>query len=452
MTTSVATPHNVGINTAMDPDLFFVVMMIACLLASAFFSALETALTTLSAARTKRLIEERPFSSRALSLWLKNPNRVLTSILVGNNIVNTLAAAMATVLAQSFFANHAISVATFGITLLLLIFGEITPKTFSRHNAERFAPIGMYIMVPFYLILLPVTLFLSLLAAKLVKLTGGKSDSSGPLATEEDIAYMIRLGHEEGVLKRSEGQLLQSVIEFRDTVAKESKVPRTGICSFEVDTSYEEVLAQVIDNGHTRWPVYEKNIDNIIGIFHAKDLLLNIGKKQPFSLRNFLRPAKFVPDMMKIGSLMKEFQAGKAHLAIVVDEYGGTAGIISLEDVLEEIVGEIRDEYDYEEKDSIIEQIDANNFLADGKANLFELGKILGATFPESDAFDSLGGFLITRHGSMPQVGEQISFENFNFVIKAADEKKISEVQIIQASPQDPLAHDEEKNHEDRAA
>jgi len=165
-----------------------------------------------------------------------------------------------------------------------------------------------------------------------------------------------------------------------------------------------------------------------------------------------LRPAKFVPDMMKIGSLMKEFQAGKAHLAIVVDEYGGTAGIISLEDVLEEIVGEIRDEYDYEEKDSIIEQIDANNFLADGKANLFELGKILGATFPESDAFDSLGGFLITRHGSMPQVGEQISFENFNFVIKAADEKKISEVQIIQASPQDPLAHDEEKNHEDRAA
>jgi putative hemolysin len=165
----------------------------------------------------------------------------------------------------------------------------------------------------------------------------------------------------KGVLRRSEGQLLQSVIEFRETVVKESMVPRTEICSFEVDASYEEVLSRVTTAGHTRWPVYEKNIDNIVGIFHAKDLLRckeSHELEKPFSLRHFLRPAKFVPDSMKVVNLLKEFQAGKAHLAIVVDEYGGTAGIISLEDVLEEIVGDIRDEYDDEESERTVKQID----------------------------------------------------------------------------------------------
>ncbi len=363
----------------MDSELSFFLFLIICLFVSAFFSALETALTTLSAARTKRLMEEKPYSARALGLWLKHPNHVLTSILIGNNIVNTLAASMATVIAQKMFANYAISLATFVITVLLLIFGEITPKTFSRHNADKFAPMGMIILVPFYVLIMPLTLAMSLFAARLVKLVGAQTGSVGPLATEEDIAYMIRLGHEEGVLKRGEGQLLQSVIEFKETVAKEAMVTRTQICSFEVDTSYEEVMERVINEGHTRWPVYQKNIDNIIGIFHAKDLLHcrnPFAPEKPFSLRDFLRPAKFVPDMMKIGSLLKEFQAGKAHLAIVVDEYGGTAGIISLEDVLEEIVGEIRDEYDDEERE--VTQIDANNYLANGRANLFELGKIPG--------------------------------------------------------------------------
>lgn len=438
----------------MDSELSFFVLLVLCLMISAFFSALETAITTLSAARTKRLMEEKLYSARALGLWLKYPNNVLTSILIGNNIVNTLAASMATVIAQKIFANYAISLATFVITVLLLVFGEITPKTFSRHNAEKFAPIGMVMLVPFYLLTMPLTYALSMFAARLVKLVGAKTGTHEPLATEEDIAYMIRLGHEEGVLKRGEGQLLQSVIEFKETVAKEAMVTRTQICSFEVDARYEEVMERVFAEGHTRWPVFEKNIDNIVGIFHVKDLLrcrdLDMHSKA-FSLKNFLRPAKFVPDMMKIGALLKEFQAGKAHLAIVVDEYGGTAGIISLEDVLEEIVGEIRDEYDDEERE--VTQIDAQNYLANGRANLFELGKMLGVSFPESDAFDSLGGFLISTYGRMPHVGAKIHFGEITFLIKAADEKKIIQVHILQGQNRPKLVSQSEESSEgERAA
>jgi putative hemolysin len=417
----------------MVSDLLTGSLLLSCLFLSAYFSGLEMALTTLSHARAKKLIEERPLHAIALSLWLKKPSRVLTTILVGNNIVNTLAAAIAAVLAQSFFASHAITIATFFITLLLLIFGEITPKTFGRHNAEKIAPLGLSLLLPFYGVLLPITLAMSYLADKLVKFVSEKYGTKTFATTEEDVAYMIKLGNQEGVLKRNDGNLLESVIEFRKTLVKESMVPRTEIESFDVNTTYEEVLARLVKEGHTRWPVYESNIDNIIGIFHAKDLLRQIGTHstlQPFSLTDFLRPAKFIPDRMKIGSLLKEFQAGKAHLAIVVDEYGGTAGIISLEDVLEEIVGEIRDEYDDEERERTVQKLDDDNFLVSGRAKIFELGKVLEVSFPESDLFDSLGGFLTEICGRMPAVSEAIHYQDCTFVIKAADEKKITQVHV----------------------
>lgn len=439
----------------MGLGLLSIVILFSCLLFSAFFSGMETALTSLPAARLKKIIEERPIFSSALGLWLRKPNEVLTTALVGNNIVNTLAAAVATVIAQSMFASYAISAATFFITVALIIFGEVTPKTFARHNAEKVAPVGMLLMLPFYVTLMPITRVLTKFSTRLVKLIGGKPSTNGPFATEEDIAYLIKLGNQEGVLTRNEGNLLQSVIDFRDTVAKESMVPRTEICSFDVHATLDEVRARVKTEGHTRWPVYEGNIDNIVGLFHTKDLLRTLDATidpKTFSLRDFLRPAKFVPDMMKIGNLLKEFQAGKAHLAIVVDEYGGTAGIISLEDVLEEIVGDIRDEYDDEEQERTVHQIDANNYLVDGKENIFELGKLLDVSFPESDGFDSLGGFLIAHFGRMPKVGHKITFEDCTFAIKKADEKRIMQVHIHQARRRPALQLSNDSVVEERAA
>lgn len=420
-----------GYFTHMGLSLFFVLVLFLCLVFSAYFSGLETALTSLSTPRIIKLIEEKPSSSTGLSLWLKKPNQILTTILIGNNLVNTLAAASATVLAQTLFANYAISAATFVITILLLIFGEVTPKTLARHNAEKIAPLGTMCLLPLHFLLKPVTFVLGLLTSRLVTIAGG-SLSNNLKTSKEDIDFMIRLGNKEGVFDRSDGRMLESVIEFRETIAKESMVPRLMMASFEVNTRYEDVLARVVKEGHTRWPVYEGNIDNIKGIFHAKDLLQSFNGQatKEFSLRTLLRPAPFVPDSMKITSLLKEFQAGKTHMAIVVDEYGGTAGLITLEDVLEEIVGEIRDEYDDEEGEQTIKQLDANNYLVNGRANMADLGKMLSLSFPESETYESLGGFLSALYGSMPKTGTTITFNNLQFTVKAADEKKISLVHI----------------------
>lgn len=420
----------------MDPISFYTVLLIVCLIFSGFFSSSETALTALSPAKTKQLLEQQPRRVKVLKLWLKWPNRVLTTILVGNNIVNTLAAALATVLAEHYFGNMAITIATFGMTLALLIFGEVTPKTFAKHNAEKIAPLAMVILLPFYYLFLPVVLALTWLASKIVTLVGGKTHAHGPAATEEEIQFMIRLGHEEGVLHRDEGELLESVMEFGDTVAREVMVPRTEINSFEKNTQLEEVLSALDEYGHSRWPVYEENIDNVVGILYSKDLLSLLLKKDVAKpkVSDLIRPALFVPETMKIGSLLKEFRHGKAHLAIVADEYGGTAGIVSLEDVLEEIVGEIRDEHDAPEEASDIKKAKEGQYSASGKANIHDVGEQLEIEFPESSSYDSLGGFLGDTLDKMPENGEKVEYAGWEFVIQEADEKRVVSVLISKLS------------------
>ena len=355
---------------------------------------------------------------------MEHPNRVLTTLLIGNNIAGALCASIATVMAEEVFGSFTIGIAAGSTTLILLIFGEVTPKTFARHNAEQLAPTMMTILRPFYWLFSPLVFVLTWVAALAVRFLGGQSSSQGPLATEEDIAYMIRLGNQEGVLASTQGDMLESVIEFRDTLVKEAMVPRTRICSLEKSASLLEVKSLVLEHGHTRWPVYEDNIDNVVGIFHAKDLLLS----ELDWVKN-IRPALFVPEMMKLGDLLKEFQRGKAHLAVVVDEYGGTAGIISLEDVLEEIVGEIRDEYDKEEE-YLFTKISDNLYEADGHASIYDLGDALGLSFPEEEDYETLAGFLIATYGKMPPKGTVIEFQGWRFVIEKADEKKIERVKI----------------------
>lgn len=396
----------------------------------AFVSAAETALTSLSEAKTRQILETKKRRSKALKLWLEHPNRVLTTLLIGNNIAGALSASIATVLAEEAFGSYTIGVAAGVTTLILLIFGEVTPKTFARHNAEKLAPIAMIFLTPFYWLLYPLSFLLTWTAALAVKLLGGNSSSSGPLATEEDITYMIRLGHKEGVLASAEGEMLESVIEFRDTLVKEAMVPRTRICWLEKSLSPAAVKSEILEHGHSRWPVYQNNMDNVIGIFNTKDLLLF---EEDWSQK--IRAALFVPEMMKIGELLKEFQRGKAHLAVVVDEYGGTAGIISLEDVLEEIVGEIRDEYD-DEEEALFTRISENHYEANGHASIYDLGDALNLSFPEEEDYESLAGFLIATYGKMPPKGTEIDFQGWRFSIEKADEKKIERVKICLVSPE----------------
>lgn len=415
----------------MEISGFYIGVLILCVFLSAFFSAAETALTSLSEGKTRQLIENKRPGSSALPLWLNWPNRVITTLLVGNTIANAAAASIATIIGERVFGSYGAALATGLVTILVLIFAEVSPKTFARHNAEKIAPILMTLLYPFYWILSPLVLSLSWFASLILRITGGESSSSGPAATEEDIEFMVRLGHQEGVITRDQGEMLESVFEFRDTLVKEAMVPRTTINSIEKSATLEEVIALVKEHGHTRWPVYVDNIDNVVGVFHTKDLLTALLKnRDSIKLSDYLRPALFVPDMMKIGGLLKEFKHGRAHLAIVVDEYGGTAGMITLEDVIEEIVGEIRDEYDSEEDERVLHKIDENNYSADGKAGIYHIRDALGIEFPEDEAFESLGGFLIATYGKMPPPNAEIDFGGWRFMVKNADEKRISSVLI----------------------
>lgn len=416
----------------MESDLSYWVILIVCLILSALFSAAETALTTVPETKIRKIIEEKKGFVAPFKLWLARPNRVLTTIIVGNNLFNTLAAVVATVFAQRIFDHYVISIATTAVTIALLIFGEITPKTFARHNATAVISWIVYIIYPIYFILFPAAWVLSHFAVFLIQLIGGRTKRVGPVATEEDIAYLIRLSHEEGVFKPEQGLMLQSVIAFRDTAAREIMVPRTNLFSLPIQTSFKEIVDQVSEHGYTRWPVYSEDIDHVVGIFYVKDLInYQASKGQNFALKDHLRKAIFIPESMKLDAVLREFQRKKVHLAIIVDEYGGTAGIVTLEDILEEIVGEIRDEYDREEEEQTIKRIHDTHFVADGRAGISDIQKICGVDIPDDDAYETLGGFLVYSFGKIPKVNAEYIHGDWHFRVIEVDEKRIVKVEIL---------------------
>jgi putative hemolysin len=422
----------------MESDLSYWIILVICLIMSAVFSAAETALTTVPETQIRKIIDDKRGFIAPFRLWLARPNRVLTAIIVGNNLFNTLAAVVATVYAQKIFDHYVISIATTLVTIALLIFGEITPKTFARHNANSVVSWIVYLIYPIYFILLPATWILSHFAVFLIQLIGGRTKRVGPVATEEDIAYLIRLSHEEGVFKPDQGLMLQSVIAFRDTSVREIMVPRTQLFSLTTDMSFKEVLSQVTQHGYTRWPVYTEDIDHVVGVFYIKDLIsFQPSAGNTFRLEDHLRKAIFIPESMKLDSVLREFQRKKVHLAIVVDEYGGTAGIVTLEDILEEIVGEIRDEYDKEEEEQTIKRISDNHYVADGRASISDIQKICGIDIPDDDAYESLGGFLISVFGKIPKINAEYLFGEWHFRVTEVEEKRVLKVEILRKIIQD---------------
>lgn len=405
------------------------VIVAVCVLLSAFFSSSETALTALSEREARQLLDTNPKRYGALKLWVDYPNRVLTTILIGNNVVNIFAAALATTIAERMIKNQAVAVATGVMTFLVLVFGEITPKTFAKHNYLRLAPISMRILRLCYLLFFPATVVLTEFSKMLVRFVGQKVTRTGPFVTQEDIAYLIDLGTREGTIDEDEEQLLHSVIEFGDTLVREIMIPRTEMIAVEVDISREELSKMVAEAGHSRIPIFDETIDNIMGVFFAKDLIKSQHEGDTaFRLASHLHKPYFVPEVMRISDLLKEFQRRKTHIAIVVDEYGGTSGIVTLEDVLEEIVGEIQDEYDAEERQ--FQVLPNGKMVAEGRISVHDLGENIGVELPESDAYETLGGFLTMRAGRLPEKGTTIHWNGFDFHIKDADERRVSWIEI----------------------
>jgi putative hemolysin len=412
---------------SLASDLFIVAVT---LISSGFFSASETALTGLSEAKARRLVEAGPKRNAALQLWLDRPNRVLTAILIGNNVVNTFAGVFSATLAERIFQSSSIAIATGVTTVALLIVGEITPKTFAKHNAERLAPLVMPIIVLTYYVTFPAVVVFTALSKSLVKLSGGEISRTGPFITEEDIAYMVQLGQQEGVLAEHEEKLITSVLEFGDTVVRECMVPRTDIVALPLNGSLDDVLKVVLEGGHSRMPVYEETIDKVKGFFYAKDLLAVLPHSaEGFSVATHLKEPFFVPELMKVSELLKEFQRRKVHVAVVVDEYGGTAGLVSLEDIIEELVGDIEDEYDEVSEDEL-KRIDDEHFEGPGKVSIHDVAEALNIEFPADGAYETLGGFLIANAGKMPSSGERVRYGGWVFTVKEADDRIVGKVEI----------------------
>ncbi len=421
----------------MDIDwrLNLVVLFVLFLL-SAFFSGSEVALFSLDRKRIKNSLESNPIIGRYLLYLLEYPRRLLVTILLGNTIVNVAASIIAVSLALKFAKNSsipkdaALTVEIIILTILVILFGELTPKVWASKNPVSFSKI---VAIPLYWIsvfIFPVSEILTEMIRILVSKI--KLDKAKMAILPEEIPELAELGHERGTLIEEEHGLIQSIVGFRSVTAQEVMTPRVDIISISSDSNFEDLLNIVTVAGHSRIPLYKEDLDEIIGIIYSKDILLYIKDaelRKKFSLVKLARKAMFIPKTKLISELMHELQEKKTHIAIVVDEYGGTAGLVTLEDIIEEIIGEIRDEYDKEENP--VTKIDDNSYLVLGKISVDELNELLNTNISDEDEdFETLGGLVLNQAGHIPKEGYGFQLENYKFTVKEVLKKRIKKVLI----------------------
>lgn len=422
--------------------MFEIVALIICLFFSAFFSGSETALTSLSDIRCRQLYESERRGARNLRLWIEYPNEIITTILIGNNVVNILSSALATGMAIELFGSVGIGIATGVMTFLVLVFGEIMPKTFAKHNAERVViPIASVLRVAHF-VLYPFVRLFTMIATAMISATGGSVHRDGPGFTEEDIEYMINAGSEVGVIHDEKSDMLSSIFEFSDTMVKEVMLPKPHVFMLSVDTPLEQMIEMIIERGHSRIPIYEETDEQIIGLLYVKDLLELLRRSDGadgFQLREHLRDPHYVPEVKKVQALFQQFKEERFHMALVVDEYGSFSGIVTLEDLIEEIVGEIRDEYDIAEID-LIESVEDGCWVVDARINIddfkqsFEMPSYL-AEGEEDAGFDSLGGLLTWLADGLPETGTRLQYGGLRFEIEDVDERRIRTVRVSYTDP-----------------
>lgn len=427
-------------------DIASFIIIGICLLASAFFSASETAITSLGALKARHLIDQKGRGVQHLKLWLQHPSRVLTTILIFNNLFNILASALASELALRYFENQAIGIATGVITLLVLIFGEIFPKSFARANSEALSLIAMAIISFIYRIFFPIVWGFSELANLMIRMLGS-DQSLQPAITQDELEFLIEVGEKAGVLEDMKRTMINGVFEFDETRVREIMTPRTDIIAVEKNQSIEETVQLTIQTGHSRLPVYEDRIDNIMGIVFAKDLLRvlsdpNRSNETPLNLSHVMREPLFVPESKPLMEVFKELKRTKNHMAIIIDEYGGTAGIVTMEDILEEIVGDIQDEFDAEE--ARILKIDDHTYDVAGSVNISEFVEYfdLDESFEKEveGEVDTIAGWMTQSLGSLPEVGQSLSHGPLTIEVTDVERHRIERLRVSMRPDEERLA------------
>jgi len=395
---------------------------------SGFFSGLEVALVGIRKSKVIQLFNEKKKGSKALHKLKTNPSWMMSSVNLGNNLVNVGASALATSLAIRLFGDDGLGIAVGVMTFLILVFGEITPKTYCNANstkiALRYAPVLLGFSYAFY----PVVKFFEIISKGVVKLTG--SSYSPPPITEEDIKGVIEQGLAEKALEKEEMELVHSALKFDDTVIRSVMTPRTKMFTLNSKMLLFEALPQINQSGHSRIPIFGENGDDIIGFIHAKDILKELEKDNDgISLKEIARKPVFASQEKMVSSLLKEMQGRKTHMAIVVDEHGGVEGLVTLEDLLEEIVGEIEDESD-QTRSVGYERVDQDTIITNGDIEIDIINEIFNTKVPEGDDYASLNGLLHERLQDIPQEGDKIEIDGLRIIVEKVSKNIAQKIRI----------------------
>ncbi|WP_298667283.1 hemolysin family protein [uncultured Methanofollis sp.] len=416
----------------MTPDeILLIGLFIACLVLSGFFSSSEVALISITRAKVRTLVNEGKKGSDALARLKEYPDHILVTILIGNNVVNIAAASLATAFAIDHFGNAGVGIATGVVVILTLIFGEIGPKTYATRYTERLALFSAPIILVLVKLLYPVLWFYDTLTARISPGAG----LAEPSVTEEEIKEWIDVGEEEGMIEEEERQMLYSVFKFGDTTAREIMTPRLDVVMIEDTSTLDNAITLFNETGLSRLPVYHDKVDNVVGILNIKDVFAaEFSKKEIVTIRELMHEAHFVPESKMIDELLKEMQVKKVHMAIVLDEYGGFAGVVTIEDILEELVGEILDEFDEEEPS--VQKLGEGVYMVDAQVWVEHLNEELGTKLPTGEGYETVGGLLFTILGHIPLRGEVVKLEGgITLAVMQMRGRRIVKVKLILPPP-----------------
>jgi putative hemolysin len=412
----------------MPQDQLLHLLGLAVLLVfSAFFSGSETALLSMDRLRIKYLVDKKRRGADQLDAILERPDRLLGAILVGNNLVNIAASVFATTLFVELYGDRGEIMTILILTPLLLIFSEVSPKTYAAQHPEKVSFLVLRPIQAVMWLLTPVVWLVSGVARLLNRFM--LAEEARPIISEDEIRSIISVGEQTGVVPKEQRRMLHGVFELSQIRVRDVMIPRTEVAGIEVNSTFEEALALARRSRHSRFPVYEGSLDSIVGLIHSKDILNYVGTPEAFDLRKIARPPYFVPESKRIETLLQSFRRKRVHLAVVVDEYGGVEGIVTLEDIFEEIVGEIEDEYD-EVEEALFRETAPGRYLVDGSASLRTINRRFGLHLSEEHA-NTLAGFLLRTMGTIPEEGDGCEANGTSFIVRKVVDRRIEEIEMV---------------------
>ncbi|MBT9538100.1 MAG: HlyC/CorC family transporter, partial [Nitrospirae bacterium] len=417
----------------MEPHSIFSIIIIALsIVFIAILASAESSFIAVNKIRIRSLMEKGDSRAKAVQKLLDEHDKLFSAVILSGNLFTILATSIGTVLALRYFGEDGIIIATIIMTFLTVVFGELAPKTFAVTYSEKVSlllakPVAFYIRL-----ISPLVWIFKVTSNLIIRMLGGKKKSVSPFVTEEEIKTMINIGEEEGTLEEEEKQMLHKVFAFGDKVVTEAMVPRTEIVSIPDDSTVGDALKLVLEEGYSRYPVIKENIDSVTGILYVKDIVKQMaqGKIENYTpITEIVREAYYIPENKMVTELLDEMQKNKFQIAIVMDEYGGTAGLITLEDIMEEIVGGLQDEFEEMEGEKEVEIIDERTSIVAGQTGLDEINELVGSELVSED-FHTIGGFVFGLFRRLPKVGEQVRYHNLRFLILEMEDRKISKVKI----------------------